>query len=532
MAHPVRKFQITKGPTGPSPITPEQRYWKGFKSAQNVSFQSPVTHISYPPPPVNPLQSSANDYFVATSGTRVQIYSIKTRALVKTISRFTDIAHCGEIRRDGRLLVAGDETGKVQVFDVQSRAILKTWDEHKQPVWVTKFSPHKSGMIMSTSDDRTVRLWDLPSNASVATFNGHTDYVRCGNILPGTMSNLIISGSYDGTVRIWDPRLQGKATMIFKHAAPVEEVISMSSGTHVIAAADNQISVLDIVAARPLHILKNHQKTVTSLCLSSKGTRLVSGGLDGHIKIYETSSWNIVHGSKYPSPVLAVSVISTGVNNEDKHLVVGMQSGMMSIKTKLSGQERAKQREREKEMQALISGNLEQHDKLAEKRARGPEKKLRGIDFVGEGAAVIIEGQEHRKRKTETSWEKDLRTGKFSQALDQALEKNLSSITILSLLTELRHRNALRTTLEGRDELTVQPIFKWVTKHLTDPRYVNICTDVSLILLDLYSEHVSDSVELEKTIRALDRRVRTEVARTQQACQINGMLKMLSTELH
>jgi U3 small nucleolar RNA-associated protein 15 len=534
MAAPITKLQQVKLPSGPSPITPEQQYWKSFRAQQIVPSPTsyPVTHISFPPPPTNALLPSNNDYFTVTTGTRVQIYSIRTRKLVKTITRFSDIAHSGEIRRDGRVMVAGDETGKIQVFDVNSRAILKTWEEHKQPVWTTKFSPTELTTLMSTSDDRTVRLWDLPTQESTTTFIGHADYVRSGSFMPGVMSNMIVSGSYDETVRLWDPRVPTRAAMIFKHAAPVEAVLPMPSGTTVLASADNEISVLDLVAGKPLTILKNHQKTVTSLCLASNGTRLVSGGLDGHVKVFETTGWNVVAGSKYPSPILSVNVISAGANREDKHLVVGMQSGVLSIRTKLSGEQKVKEKERAKEMQALIDGTLEEYDrKKNKKRPRGIEKKLRGMDFMGEGIDVVIEGNDRGKQKKETPWERDLRQGQYSQALDYVLGRAHPPVTVLTLLTALRHRSAMRAAFQGRDENTVQPILKWVSKHITDPRYFNVCVDSGLLLLDLYSEHVGGSPDLENSFKQLHRRVRVEVERAQQACQTIGMLQILTAGL-
>jgi U3 small nucleolar RNA-associated protein 15 len=210
----------------------------------------------------------------------------------------------------------------------------------------------------------------------------------------------------------------------------------MPSGTQILASADNQISVLDLVAGKPLKLLKNHQKTVTSLSLAANSTRLISGGLDGHVKIFETSSWNVVSGSKYPSPVLSVNVI-TGANREDKHLVVGMQSGVLSIRTRLSGEQKIKEREKAIEMQALIDGTLDQYDKKNKKRPRGLDKKFRGMDYVGEGAEVIIEGND-RKTKQESIWERDLRTGKYAAALDYVLEKGLPSITVCPLSTPHR----------------------------------------------------------------------------------------------
>ena len=146
------------------------------------------------------------------------------------------------------------DTGAVQVFDVKSRAILKTWKDHKQPVWVSKFSPSDPTSVFTASDDRTVRLWDLPSESSARTFVGHGDYVRSGAFMPGSMasSGLVVSGSYDRTVRLWDPRVANRAAMTFKMASPIENVLPMPSGTTVLASADNKIAVLDIVAGKTL----------------------------------------------------------------------------------------------------------------------------------------------------------------------------------------------------------------------------------------------------------------------------------------
>ncbi|KAI1081245.1 WD40 repeat-like protein [Whalleya microplaca] len=530
MAAEVAPLPQLKLPSGPSPITAEQRYWKSFKNQLVIPSptQYPVTHITVPAANPASIGSSNNDYFAVTTGTRVQIYSIRTRKLVKTITRFGDIARSGDVRRDGRIVVAGDDTGKIQVFDVGSRAILKTWAQHKQPVWTTKFSPADLTTLMSTSDDKTVRLWDLPGQESTSTFVGHADYVRSGSFMPGTMSNMLVSGSYDATVKLWDPRTSGSAVMTFKHAAPIEDVLPLPSGTTVLASSENQISVLDLVAAKPQHIISNHQKTVTSLSLASNGRRLVSGGLDGHVKIFETTGWNVVAGAKYPSPILSVRVITAGANDDDRHLAVGMQSGVLSLRTRLSGPEAAREREREKEMAALLAGTIATHDKAKTKRKRrhGAAKRL---DLAGEGTDVVIANDLSRPRR-ETAWQRDLRHGRFAGALDRVLDpeaKDHGPLTVLTVLMALRHRSALREALEGRDEASVQPVLRWVQTHIVDPRYVGVCVDVAMHLLDLYSEFAGASAELQAGFKTLHRRVRQEVERAQMATQTGGMLGSL-----
>ncbi|KAI0451105.1 WD40-repeat-containing domain protein [Xylaria acuta] len=533
MAAEVAPLQQLKLPSGPSVVTAEQKYWRSFKNQLVIPTPTevPVTHITAPiAHSAANLTSDNNDLFAVTAGPRVQIYSIRTRKLVKTFTRFGDNARSGEIRRDGRIMVAGEDSGKIQVFDVKSRAILKTWAQHKQPVWTAKFSPTDLTTLMSASDDRSVRLWDLPSSESTSVFLGHSDYVRSGAFIPGTMSNLLVSGSYDNTVRLWDPRTPSASSsvMVFKHHAPIEDVLPLASGTTVLASSGNQIAVLDLVAARPRHVITNHQKTVTSLSTASNGRRVVSASLDGHIKIYETTGWNVVAGAKYPSPILAVRVITAGANNDDRHLAVGMQSGVLSLRTRLTGSEAAREREREKEMEALLAGTIATHDRAKNKRKRQAAATKR-LDMVGEGADVVIANDLSRPKR-EQLWQKDLRHGKFRAALDRVLDptsRDYGPLTVLTVLVALRHRSALRDALEGRDEISVQPILKWVQLHIVDPRYVSICTDVATHLLDLYVEFADDSAELAEAFKLLYRRVKLEVERAQKAIQTSGMLDSL-----
>lgn len=431
MAAEVQPLPLAKLPQGVATVTAEQNYWQSFTSALQLDpsqHSSPITHISFPPPPPSNLTVSAQDLFAVTTGSRVQIFSSKTRKPIKTISRFAvdDIARSGNIRRDGRIVVAGGDSGAIQAFDLNSRAILKTWREHKQPVWRTEWHPSNLTELMSCSDDRTVRLWDLPSDASITTFTGHQDYVRTGAFMP-SQSSLLVSGSYDQTVRLWDSRASNtNAVMIFKHAAAIESVLPMPSGTTVLAASGPTVSVLDIVAAKPIHVLKNHQKTVTSLSLNHDSSRLLTGGLDGHVKVFETQGWNVVAGLKYASPILSLSVIPS--RNEDRHIAVGLQSGILSLRTRLSGEQKAKAREREKEMKALLAGRIDEYDEKSRKRkrGRGRERRTRGKDFTGESADIIIEGNARGQVKEQAEWAQLLRAGRYAQALDSVMNINVS----------------------------------------------------------------------------------------------------------
>ncbi|ETO35967.1 hypothetical protein RFI_01095 [Reticulomyxa filosa] len=69
--------------------------------------------------------------------------------------------------------------------------------------------------ILSGSNDKSVRLWDIRSGQQIQLFNGHKDRVNVVEYSPFSVknievingySNVICSGSWDNTIRFWDIR--------------------------------------------------------------------------------------------------------------------------------------------------------------------------------------------------------------------------------------------------------------------------------------------------------------------------------------
>ena len=191
----------------PQRITAENRYWRTFKTVALEQQISSVTCVDFSP-------ASPSEVAV-TSSTRVLIYDATSGKVKRQISKFKDVAYSGTFRSDGKLLVAGGESGVVQVFELESRNVLRKFEGHIRPVHAAAFSPEKVH-ILSASDDKSVKWWDLPTGQLVTTFNEHEDYVRCA--VAG--NDLWLSGSYDHTIKLWDTRTK-KSVMTLDHGSQV-----------------------------------------------------------------------------------------------------------------------------------------------------------------------------------------------------------------------------------------------------------------------------------------------------------------------
>jgi len=96
-----------------------------------------------------------------------------------------------------------------------------------------------------------------------------------------------------------------------------------------------------------------------------------------------------------------------------------------------------------------------------------------------------------------------------------------------TLFASLIHRSALRTALQNRDELSISPVLHWCIKSISDYRVTQLTTDVALQVLDLYSDQLGRSEEVDKLVEALTQKVNVLVEASESAWKVLGMVEGL-----
>lgn len=556
--------QVGPAKAGPSS---ESQYWRRFRNPTFIREFAPISHVAFVPAPntfvdgddttsttaTTPTSSlghtttsQARARYAVTSGPRVQIYSARTNRVLKSITRFGDVARSAEIRADGRLIVAGDDSGKVQVFDINSRAILRSFaDAHRLPTHVTHFSSRPT-TILSASDDATVKLHDIPSSATTSTFANHTDYVRSAIVSPDNPS-LVLSGSYDQTVRLWDARVseKGGEVMRLNHGAPVESTLIYPTGGGGVAvsAGGPVVRVWDLMmGGRGLKAVSNHQKTITSLALSMQsgaegpqlldadagGMRLLSAGLDGLVKVYDPAKdYRVVHTMRYSSPILSLAI-----SPEEREMAVGMADGTLCIRkrevTKTEEEARAVERN------AITGGGMDAFLNAGSTTTATAQASERQSALL---AKDDIRAETVRARRLKP-YDKLMKAFRYSEALDAVLRPGIPPVVTFSLLLELRRRSSsgdisdrgsdgLRRALGGRDDVGLEPILRFLLRHAGNPTWTSLVCDTLEVVLDLYASTLGLSPLTDALFSRLWVKVADEVKLQDEVQGVQGGLEML-----
>ncbi|KAF7301707.1 WD40 repeat-like protein [Mycena indigotica] len=491
--------------------SPESRHWRQYKHPIFIKEYAPVTAVHFAP--------SKPHRLAVTAATRVQIYAPRTQKLTKSISRFKDVARSASIRADGKLVVAGDDSGLVQVFDLNSRAILRTLDSHKQPVHVTKFSTLVPTQVLSCSDDTTAKIWDVPSQTAITTFTSHADYIRSGQFSTSN-PNLVLTGSYDGTVRLFDSR-SGHCEMTMGGGdTPVEQVLMFPSGSVAISSTGPILRVWDLVAgARCTRALSNHQKTVTALAFNATASRLLTGGLDQMVKVYDVSNYKVVHTMRYPAPILCLAVSAN-----ETHIAAGMSDGTLSVR-------RRQPKPSEAAADPAFSSTA---------LKSGAYESFLGASFAAVGHGTVRDKTkakavgdinefrvESRRAKRLKDYDRLLKSFKYSAALDAVLRKQVPPATAFALIQELIHRDGLRISLAGRDDVLLEPVLRLLVKYVTDPRFGEMVCDVAGIVIEMYTPVLGQSPLIDSLFLRFRKKVAAELRFQKEVAKTKGALDML-----
>jgi WD40 repeat protein/GTPase SAR1 family protein len=208
---------------------------------------------------------------------------------------------------DGTRILSASEDKTLKLWEFASGKEIRTFPGHKGSIIGCAFSPDGSH-ILSASSDKTLKLWEIESGKEIRTFFGYRekenpfghkrDVNSCVFSLDGT---LLISTSDDQKLKLWDVE-SGKGILTFSgHKAPVNNCVLSPDGTCIVSASnDNTLKLWEMKSGKEMRTYSGHKNFVSCCAFSMDGTRIISTSYDKTLKLWDYASGKLIISIQLP----------------------------------------------------------------------------------------------------------------------------------------------------------------------------------------------------------------------------------------
>jgi WD40 repeat protein len=146
------------------------------------------------------LKSGYPNYGVQTASRSIVLFDRVTGKPLRVLPGHIQKIGAGVFSPDGQKLVSGSEDRTLKIWNVNNGLLVHTLTGHSGAVRSVAYAS-SGAMIASGGEDRTVRLWDAKTGRLLRTLTGHTGVVTSVAFASNAMT--VAAGGADGTIRIW-----------------------------------------------------------------------------------------------------------------------------------------------------------------------------------------------------------------------------------------------------------------------------------------------------------------------------------------
>lgn len=269
----------------------------------------------------------------------------------------------------GTLCTAGLLDHSINIWDLSQKKKIGQMSGHLASISCMQMDNHYN-MLITGGRDAVLKMWNLnlatqlyqensgiiPSSESacVYTFDSHVDEITALSFDSGHL----VSGSQDRTVRQWDLN-SGKCLQTFDlsfagrlgpsaplanttmltptDTSPIIGALQCFDAALATGTKDGVVRLWDMRSGKIIRTLEGHTDAITSLKFDSRN--LITGSLDRSVRIWDLRTGTLADAFAYKSPVLSLDfdlqniVVAVGENaiqvverDDDKHWECGQEN--------------------------------------------------------------------------------------------------------------------------------------------------------------------------------------------------------------
>ncbi|MBS4029186.1 MAG: hypothetical protein KGZ58_11215 [Ignavibacteriales bacterium] len=183
---------------------------------------------------------------------------------------------------DNQYLVSASNDMKVKMWNRNDGSIVKEFSGHTAPVY--SIALDSKNTIYSASDDSTIRIWTAASDVEQSIVRGFGAGIKSISLFADG-NTLALCGT-NGIVKVYNIS-EGKFTTVDVGNLAVSALSFTSDGLQLLmGTTDGNLITWDRGSAKILSTTKLHQGNISSLCISSSSSFIItSGGEDNLVRV-------------------------------------------------------------------------------------------------------------------------------------------------------------------------------------------------------------------------------------------------------
>jgi guanine nucleotide-binding protein subunit beta-2-like 1 protein len=211
----------------------------------------------------------------------------------KLLGGHGETVSCVVLSSDGQFCLSGSWDKTMRLWDLNTGATVRTFHGHTKDVNSVAFSGDNR-QIVSGSRDMTIKLWNTLAECKFTISEDmHTDWVSCVVFSPSAKMPLIVSAGWDKLVKVWNLSNCKLRTNLVGHTGVVYcATVSPDGSLCASGGKDGTAMLWDVNDGKHLYSL-DAGGTINSLTFSPKNYWLVAA-TDTSIKVWDLENKNVL----------------------------------------------------------------------------------------------------------------------------------------------------------------------------------------------------------------------------------------------
>lgn len=214
---------------------------------------------------------------------KILVWDVETGEQIYNLKREPNSDSRIAIHPDGKTFFMAGIHGAIKILNLQSGQEIGRLEGHRGKT-IRDLCITASGKLLISGDyTGNIKVWDINSKLQVREFGKYSHDIKSFAISPDEQT--LVNGS-NQRIKVWDLQKGQEKFSFYGNAGWISSMVFISDNKTFFSAGDTNIKMWNAFTGKKIYSFKAHSQPINSLALSADGQTLVSGNSDGTVKVW------------------------------------------------------------------------------------------------------------------------------------------------------------------------------------------------------------------------------------------------------